>query len=78
MGELLRSAHAMRLVKQHQVFLRSKVLRMHQCSSLALTCGLRMFSPLPWATLAQPLTSRSAPRTLSRRAVDMIVLIETA
>ena len=35
-------------------------------SSLALTCGLRMFSPLPWATPALPLTSRSALRTLSR------------
>ena len=30
MGELLRSAYAKRLVNQHQVILRSKVLRMHQ------------------------------------------------
>ena len=32
MGELLRSAYAKRLVDQHQVILRSKVLRMHQWS----------------------------------------------
>ena len=37
-------------------------------SSLALTCGPRMFSPLPWATPTLPLTSRSAPRTLSKPA----------
>ena len=30
MGELLRSAYAKQLVFQHQVSLRSKVLRMHQ------------------------------------------------
>ena len=32
--------------------------------------GLRTSSPLPWATPTPPLTSRSAPHTLSRPAPD--------
>ena len=64
MGELLRSAYAKRLVNQHQVTLRSKVLRMHQWGiSLQGACEVSVTgaAPMrPWRPTA-PLSPLSWP-----------------
>ena len=74
MGELLRSASAKRLVNQHQVILRSKILRMHQGISLPGACeGL-----CHWRGTIEPVAASGTLEPLVAADLDLVNMFGNA